>query len=215
MRRILSLFNYLSRFQKKWRLLNEHNATVPQKVFPMNRVEVGSYSYGKLDVVTYNFECSDKVVIGSFVSISDDVRFLLDEHHQTQTYSTFPFKSILFERQFSEDAVSRGSIYIGDEVWIGQRVTILSGVKVGKGAIIATGSVVVHDVPPYSVAAGVPAKVIKKRFEDKVIDRLLKIDLSKLDKSVLIENINLLYETLSEDVLLSLEDKFSLEVRGE
>jgi len=190
-------------------LKNGHNGTVPQRIFPINRVKVGRYSYGKLDVITYNVGCLDMVVIGNFVSISDDVRFLLDEHHQTKTYSTFPFKSILFEKQFPGDAVSRGDIFIGDEVWIGQRVTILSGVKVGKGAIIATGSVVVQDIPPYSVAAGVPAKVVKKRFDDKTIDRLMNIDLSDVDKATLIDSVELLYEFIDDNVLASLEAKFS------
>lgn len=202
--------NELEKFQRKWRVSNEHNATVPQRAFPVERVEVGRYSYGKLDIVTYNEECKDKVIIGNFVSISDDVRFLLDENHQTKTYSTFPFKSILHKRQFSADAVSKGDICVGDEVWIGQRVTILSGVVIGKGAIIATGSVVVQDVPPYSVVAGVPARVVKKRFDEEIISRLVKIDLSGFNKAALIENIDLLYEPLTEKTMLSLEEKFGL-----
>lgn len=200
--------NPLLRFQREWRERNLHNSTTPLTLFPIERVEVGKYSYGKLDIVAYNPSGHDKVIIGNFVSISDDVRFLLDEQHQSKTITTFPLKSILTGQQYAEDACSKGGIHIDDEVWIGQRVTILSGVKVGKGAIIATGAVVVKNVPPYSLAAGVPAKVIRKRFDEATIERLLSFDLSKIDEADLKDHLDLFYQELSEETLLSLEKKF-------
>jgi len=198
----------LTRFQREWRERNRHNSTSPHTIFPIDRVQVGKYSYGKLEVTAYNPKGLDKVIIGNFVSISDDVRFLMDEQHQSKTVTSFPLKSILMGRQYPEDACSKGSIYIGDEVWIGQKVTILSGVTVGKGAIIATGAVVVKDVPPYTLVAGVPAKEIRKRFDDEMIEKLLRFDLSKIDESSLIENLDLFYQEVSEETLISIEKKF-------
>ena len=80
-----------------------------------------------------------------------------------------------------EDATSKGDILIGDDVWIGERAVILSGVEIGRGAIVAAGAVVSKSIPPYAIAAGVPAKVVKYRFDDDLISELLKIDFDKID----------------------------------
>ena len=91
-------------------------------------------------------------------------------------------KSIFFGNTFFEDTICKGSIIIGDEVWIGYGAMIFSGVNIGKGAIIAAGSVVNQDIPPYSVAAGVPAKVIKYRFSEEIIKELFHLNLIDLQK---------------------------------
>ena len=87
---------------------------------------------------------------------------------------------------------------VEDEVWIGYGVTIMSGVKIGQGAIIAAGAVVTKDIPPYAIAGGVPAKVIKYRFSKDIVDELMKIDYSKLTKELIAEHIDEMYFELKE-----------------
>lgn len=80
---------------------------------------------------------------------------------------------------------------IKDDVWIGAQATIMSGVTIGQGAVIGAKALVTKDVPPYAIVGGVPAKVIKYRFEKEIIDELLKIDFSKFDYKVIKEHITL------------------------
>jgi len=197
-------------FTAQWQHLNQHNGTIPINIFPIHRVKVGFYSYGELQLLAYNENnTKDTLDIGSYVSISTNVKFFLDEQHQTETFSTFPLKSIFFGVQSECDGLSKGSIIIEDEVWIGNSVMILSGVKIGKGAIIAAGSVVVNDIPPYSVAGGVPAKVIKYRFEQTIIDRLLPLKLIEISKTDIIDNIGLFYTKIDSQSLSKIEELFT------
>lgn len=206
--------NYIDRkkewnkFYNYWKSRNAHNNVVPKNIFDMDRVSIGSFSYGLLDLIAYNPNGKDKLCIGNFVSISSDVHFLLDEHHQIKTFTTFPLKSILLGEKSESDTISRGSIVVEDEVWIGNSVKILSGVTIGKGSIIATGSVVVSDVPPYSIVGGVPAKVIKYRFEKQMIDRLIYLKLEKIPKKIIMENIELLYKEIDANTILEIEELF-------
>ena len=116
--------------------------------------------------------------VGRFTSIGQDVVVVLG-NHRTDTVTTYPFKSL---RRFwhtaagtADDHSSKGDVDIGSDVWIGQGVTILSGVRVGDGAVLAAQSVVTKDVPPYAVVAGNPARVIRLRFDDATVSQLLKI----------------------------------------
>jgi len=206
--------NYIDRkkewneFYNNWKSRNAHNNVVPKSIVDMNRVSIGFFSYGLLDLIAYNLNGKDKLFIGNFVSISSDVRFLLDEHHQTKTFTTFPLKSILLGSQSSDDANSKGSIVVEDEVWIGNSVTILSGTKIGKGAIIATGAVVTDDIPAYCIAGGVPAKVIKYRFDKEIIDKLVCLELTKLPREVIVQNIELFYTEIDEESIEKIEQLF-------
>lgn len=83
---------------------------------------------------------------------------------------------------------TNGDIVIDDDVWLCERVTILSGSHIGQGAIIAAGAVVSGEIPPYSIAGGIPAKVIKYRFQEDIISELLKIDFKKIDKEFIYNN---------------------------
>ena len=95
-----------------------------------------------------------------------------------------------------QEGTSKGNITVDDDVWIGFRSTILSGVHIGQGAVIAAGSVVTKDVPPYAIVGGVPAKVIKYRFPSNIINELLKIDYKKMTEDMIKEHINELYNEL-------------------
>lgn len=130
--------------------------------------------------VTHHHEFyGDKLIIGKFCQIAAGVNFVMNgANHQMNAASTFPF--YLFEGweqalpQLSELPV-KGDTVVGNDVWIGQNVTILPGVHIGDGAIIGMNSVVASDIPPYTVAAGDPARSIRKRFDDELIDLLLRL----------------------------------------
>jgi serine acetyltransferase len=97
------------------------------------------------------------------------------------------------------EATSKGDIIIKDDVWIGANAIILSGVTIGQGALIGAGAVVTKDVPPYAIVGGNPAKVIKYRFSEKVIKKLLEFDFSKLDQNKIKTNIEALYKNITDE----------------
>ena len=171
----------------------------PNKVFPNPNTDsiihvkptiknpniiVGDFTYfGDKDFenhVTHFYEWNgDKLIIGKFCQIAAGVNFVMNgANHQMNAVSTFPF--YIFEG-WNQDAPPlsdlplRGDTVVGNDVWIGQNVTILPGVHIGDGAIIGLNSVVGSDVPPYTVVAGNPAKEIRKRFDDELIQIMLKL----------------------------------------
>ena len=174
---------------KNWRLKNKHNSTIPDNCFDIDYVEVGNYTYGYLNVL--NFNKKERLVIGNFCSIGPKVAFILSAEHELTNISTFPYKvKCLKEQQF--EGLSKGDIIVGDDVWIGCGAIILSGVHIGQGAVIT------KDVPPYAIVGGNPAKIIKYRFDDKLIQELLKIDYTKLTKEMIEEHIEDLYKPLTD-----------------
>lgn len=138
-------------------------------------LEMGAFSYG-YPLVHYYGE-NTKVRVGKFCSIAGGVEFFLGANHPLKFITTFPF-DVKFAGRFTPTtaySISKGDINVGNDVWLGYGVTVMSGVSIGHGAIIAAKSVVTRDVPPYAVAAGSPAVVKKKRFTDEQIAALLKI----------------------------------------
>lgn len=204
LRTILRKRNKLQ-FDKKWRKLNSHNDTVVgDRVFPIDVVEVGKHTYGMLNIQSVYSTPNEKLVIGNFVSIAPGALFLMGVNHQTQTYSTFPLYS-RFVKRCPIDAVSKGHIIIDDEVWIGTNAIIFSGIRIGKGAIIAAGALVTKDVPPYAIVGGNPAKIIKYRFSKEIIDILMPINLEIIPLEWIKENIDFMYKNIE-----SIEDALSL-----
>jgi len=138
-------------------------------------ITIGKYTYG--------FEplCINRTLlagIGSFTSIATNVNITLG-NHPTDRISTSPFfylKEFGFRKDDRLDIVTKNNnpVIIGSDVWIGRDVTIMPGVKIGDGAIVAAGAIVAKDVPPYAVVGGVPAKVIRYRFDEATIERLIK-----------------------------------------
>lgn len=185
----------LHRFQIDWRKHNGENDTTANNIFDPNIIDVGRASYGELNIIS--FASKSHLHIGSFVSIAQEVAFILDAEHYTSHISTYPYK-VKYLGVEKEEAFSKGDIFIDDDVWIGYRSTIMSGIHVGRGAVIAAGSVVTKDVPPYAIVGGVPAKVIKYRFEPEVIKELLKVDYSKLKKEDIETHLSQLYEPLKD-----------------
>jgi len=180
------------RYRKRWRQVNSHNATIPMGCYPMDKITIGRGTYGPIDALFSNYE--NRLVIGSYCSVAGGVKFLVSGDHALDRISTFPFQTRCLTGEW--EALSKGDIVVGDDVWIGYGATILSGVHIGQGAVVAAGAVVSKDVPPYAVAAGVPAKVIKFRFAPEIIEELMKIDYSRLDETMIREHREELYQKL-------------------
>lgn len=128
----------------------------------------------------YPYVNNDKLIIGKFCSIACNAKFIFNSaNHTLKSLSTYPFPIFPEEwdstMNITEAWDNKGDILIGNDVWIGYEAVIMSGVHIGDGAIIGTRALVTKDVPPYSIVGGVPAKVIRKRFQDSVIEDLLKI----------------------------------------
>lgn len=170
----------------KWKLANLNNDTHPVGETKHYNINIGKGSYGPINVSS---RVPDRrLTIGNYVSIAEDVVFLLGIDHCTNNLSTYPFETMLMGK---ETAISKGDIVVEDDVWIGRRVLILSGVTIGQGAIIAAGAVVTSDVPSYAIVGGVPAKVIKYRFSEDVIDYLKTLDYGALPDKLIKENMNI------------------------
>jgi len=176
-----------------WRKKNRHNNTTLKSYVPFNCISVGKYTYGEIDVL--RLDKNSKLKIGNYCSIAPKVSFLMGAEHFTSHISTFPFKVKVLQ-DVSNEAYSKGNIIVDDDVWIGYAATIMSGVHIGQGAVIAANSLVTKDVPPYAIVGGIPARVIKYRFEDDLIKELLNIDFNKLTKNEIEQHIDDLYVDL-------------------
>lgn len=143
-------------------------------LYPQYKKCIGEYTYGLPQI--FKLEKSSELEIGKFCSIANNVKIFLDGEHETSNISTYPFgyyKGFTTKKRYQ--VKSKGKITIGNDVWIGYGVTILSGVNIGDGAVIGACALVIKDVAPYTIVGGIPAKIIKKRFDDKTIEKLLQI----------------------------------------
>ena len=132
--------------------------------------------------VLYHYPVNhDKLVVGKFCSIACGAKFILTSaNHTMKSLSTYPFP-IFFEEwgldiaNVTDAWDNKGDIVIGNDVWIGYDAVILSGVTIGDGAVIGTRAVVTKDVPPYTIVGGVPARQIRRRFDEETVKRLLEL----------------------------------------
>ena len=132
--------------------------------------------------VLYHYPINrDRLVVGKFCSIACGARFLFNSaNHTLASLSSYPFP-LLFEewglekKNVADAWDNKGDIVVGNDVWIGYEAVILAGVRIGDGAVIGSRAVVTRDIPPYTIVGGVPARTIRKRFDDTVIARLLDL----------------------------------------
>jgi chloramphenicol O-acetyltransferase type B len=134
----------------------------------------GKDTYGNL--LIRDFMKKDDVTVGAYTSIGPNVQILLGAEHRPDWVTTYPF-NINYKkfRHIEGHPKSRGDVKIGNDVWIGTEAIIMSGVSIGDGAVIGSRAIVTSDIPPYAIAVGMPAKVLKYRFDDAIIDDLIKI----------------------------------------
>lgn len=192
------LFDLFKRFyrvfkvKRQWRNINRYNFTTASGELNVDLTAVGAFSYGKINA--YEFNDDNTLSIGSFCSIAPNVSFIVSADHYVNHLSSFPFKSKIINAGL--EGVSKGNIVVEDDVWIGYGATILSGVHISQGAVIAAGAVVTKDVPPYAIVGGVPAKIVKYRFEPDIIDYLLTLDYSALTEELIRDHIEELYSEI-------------------
>jgi acetyltransferase-like isoleucine patch superfamily enzyme len=161
-------------------------------------VSVGRFTYGHENINIRQWGEAAPLQIGAFCSIGASVKIFLGGNHRSDWITTFPFGKIYQQDLGGENIIghpaTKGGVEIGNDVWIGEGATIMSGVKIGNGAIIAANSTVTKDVEHYSIVGGNPAKFLKKRFDDGLIKLLLELawwDLS-------LDDIKILAPTLSD-----------------
>ncbi|MCJ1806919.1 CatB-related O-acetyltransferase [Flavobacterium covae] len=147
--------------------------------------------------VKYHFDFTgDKLIIGKFCMIASGVKFIMNgANHLTEAISAYPFAIFGQDWQDAMEGKSyptKGDTVIGNDVWIGHNATIMAGVTIGDGAIIATNATVTKDVAPYTIVGGNPAQVIRKRFSDEVIDLLLEKQWWHWDIEKITQNVQLL-----------------------
>jgi acetyltransferase-like isoleucine patch superfamily enzyme len=198
---VFSRINYyllLYNFKKKWRKLNMHNQTSAKNIYPSKIISVGKHTYGSLEIHTWG-EAEQRLEIGSYVSIAGGVKFILGGNHRMNTFSTFPFKAKFCGERV--DSLSKGKIVIEDDVWIGTDALILSGTHIGKGAVIGARAVVSGKIPAYAMVVGNPGRIIKYRFDKKIINNLEQIDFNNISEKFIKDNIDFLYKPLTQDVL--------------
>lgn len=131
--------------------------------------------------VTHHYEfIGDRLIIGKFCAIARGIEFIMNgANHRMNSVTTYPFNIMGNGWEKAMPALSdlplKGDTVIGNDVWLGQNVTVMPGVHIGDGAIIAANSVVTKDVPAYHIAGGNPAQLLKKRFDDEMIESLLTL----------------------------------------
>ena len=131
--------------------------------------------------VTHHYDfIGDKLIIGKFCAIASGIEFIMNgANHRMCSVTTYPFNIMGGGWEISapslDDLPIKGDTIVGNDVWIGQNVTVMPGIHIGNGSIIAANSVVTKDVPDYCVSGGNPCKIIRKRFDDSFIDYLLNL----------------------------------------
>ena len=169
-------------------------------------IEVGDYTYyddvdgaDKFEEhVIYHYEfLGDKLIIGKFCQIASGIKIIMNgANHRMSSVTTYPFNIMGngWEKVTPKlkDLSFKGDTVIGNDVWIGKNVTILPGVHIGDGAIIGANSVVTKDIPAYHIAGGNPCKIIRKRFEDELINYLEEIKWWDWDEKKIFDNLEIL-----------------------
>lgn len=189
-----------------------HMGEYQEKCYPTPEnlfLKIGVMTYAPKMFVTTNSKPKSIIKLGKYCSIAESVNFFPNAEHDINKVSTYPF--IGCAEVWTELAdmqghpMTRGDIVVGHDVWIGFGAMIRSGVTIGNGAVIGMGSVVLNDIPPYAIAAGNPAKVIRYRFKPEVIERLNALNWWDWSITNVRKYARLLNSTMDESSLTQLE----------
>ena len=173
-----------------------------------SKVFIGRYTYGINQERTQILQWGEGATlhIGAFCSFAKDIRILLGGNHRVDWITTYPFGHV-FKEQFGEPISghpqTKGDVNIGNDVWIGQNTTIMSGVSIGDGAVVAAGSHVNKSIGAYQIWGGNPVCFIKKRFDDEIIRILLEIRWWEWPEEKIVNNIRTLCQKPTRDDLLN------------
>jgi len=145
-------------------------------------------------------QSENNLTIGNFCSIAPYC-CIYGHNHNHQTLTTYYARQRIFKEDAGIDAISKGDTIIGNDVWIGTQSVVVSGIKIGDGAVVAAHSTVTSDIPPYAIVGGSPAKIIKYRFSDDIIKKLLEIQWWHWDIEKIKRNKHLFYGDLTLEKL--------------
>lgn len=197
----------------------QHRVCYLKNIIKNPSIVVGNYTYYDDPDSPENFEknvlyhfdfIGDKLIIGKFCAIATGVKFIMNgANHQLDSFTTYPFG--IFGNGWEAGMASlqnipqKGNTTIGNDVWIGYEATIMPGINIGDGAIIASKSIVTKDVSPYTIVGGNPAKIIRQRFSDDVIKFLIKLkwwdwEIEKITQNIAILSSNDITKLTSLDV---------------
>lgn len=139
-------------------------------------VKFGRGTYGVPEVRTFEHDPTT-LTVGNYSSIASGVVFILGGNHPLDRVTTYPLRDKLGLPGAGKDGFpsSSGPIVVGSDVWIASNVTVLSGVTIGHGSVVCAGALVANDIPPFSIVGGVPARVIRTRYDDERIQQLLEV----------------------------------------
>ena len=175
-------------------------------------VEADVYTYGHNQISIVTNTPGAKVKLGKFCSVAIDVKVFLGGNHRSDWITTFPFGHTSTD-SFNVSAVEghakgNGDIIIGNDVWLARDCTLMSGITIGDGAVVAAYSHVTKDVPPYTMVGGNPARTIKLRFEQRIVDALMELKWWDLNNDVIKSIIPTLCSEPNYDVLQELIQKY-------
>jgi acetyltransferase-like isoleucine patch superfamily enzyme len=172
---------------------------------PLPGVEIGRHTYGLAKSSFWASHEKSPVRIGSFCSVGPGVLFVCAGEHRIDTATTYPLRIVAKEIRNGAETFSKGPTTVGHDVWFGARCIVLSGVTIGNGAVVGAGSVVTRDIPPYAIAVGNPARVIRYRFSPEVIERLQSSQWWNWSDDLIRERVALLTTVDAESFLNALD----------
>jgi acetyltransferase-like isoleucine patch superfamily enzyme len=175
----------------------------------------GRHSYGIEHITIRSWGEGAHLFIGGFCSIADNLTIFLGGNHRSDWATTFPFGYISNEKfpagqiNGHGQPATKGHVIIENDVWVGSGCTIMSGLRIGTGSILAAKSVVVKDVEPYAIVGGNPAKLIKRRFAENIIQQLLEIRWWDRSDEDINRIVPLLQMPLTEEILTEILAKLN------
>jgi acetyltransferase-like isoleucine patch superfamily enzyme len=153
-----------------------YTKTILADLVAQSGFEIGDHTHGTPSIRWWGEAA--RLRIGRYCSIAEGVTIFLGGNHRTDWVTTYPFNAI---QRWPEAAAitghpaTKGDVLIGNDVWLGDGCTIMSGVTIGDGAVVGARAMVTHDVAPYAIVAGNPARAVRTRFEPEIVERLLDV----------------------------------------